>query len=94
LYIIFRTLGKISGSYLGARIVSAPKSVRQGVGLSILPQGGVEIGMLVAVSLLFPKDEAILIKTIVLAGILFFQVIGPIMFKLTLEHFGEIKKNR
>lgn len=91
LYIVFRSIGKISGSYLGARLVNAPKNVRHGVGLSILPQGGVEIGMLVAVSLLFPLEEAVLIKTVVLTGILFFEIVGPILFKLTLEHYGEIK---
>jgi hypothetical protein len=51
----------------------------------------VEIGMLVAVSSMFPTNEALLIKTVVLTGILFFEIVGPILFKKTLEHFGEIK---
>lgn len=93
IYILFRTIGKIGGAYFGATLAKSPRNVRIGTGLSILPQGGVEIGMLVAVSSMFPQEEALLIKTIVLAGILFFEIAGPIVFKMTLEHFGEIKKH-
>jgi Kef-type K+ transport system membrane component KefB len=91
LYITLRLIGKIGGSYLGARMIHAPKSVRHGVGLSILPQGGVEIGMLVSVSIIFPTEAAVLIKAVVLSGVLFFQFLGPMLFKWTLEHYGEIK---
>ena len=93
LYIVFRSIGKIGGAYLGGVITKAPRHVKIGTGLSILPQGGVEIGMLVAVSAMFPTQEALLIKTVVLTGILFFEIVGPILFKATLEHFGEIKKS-
>lgn len=89
LYIVFRTVGKIGGAYLGAVMAKSPKVVRNATGFCLLPQGGVEIGMLVAVSSIFPSGEAIFIKTIVLAGILFFEIVGPIIFKFTLEKVGE-----
>lgn len=89
LYIVLRTLGKIGGAYLGATMAKSPKVVRNATGFCLLPQGGVEIGMLVAVSSIFPSGEAIFIKTIVLAGILFFEIVGPIIFKVTLEKVGE-----
>lgn len=89
LYIVFRTIGKIGGAYLGAVMAKSPKVVRNATGFCLLPQGGVEIGMLVAVSSIFPSGEAIFIKTIVLAGILFFEIVGPIIFKFTLEKVGE-----
>ncbi|AUD62611.1 hypothetical protein BK010_03045 [Tenericutes bacterium MO-XQ] len=89
LYIVLRTIGKIGGAYLGATIAKSPKVVRNATGFCLLPQGGVEIGMLVAVSSIFPSGEAIFIKTIVLAGILFFEIVGPIIFKITLEKVGE-----
>ena len=94
LYIIFRSMGKIGGAYLGGVATKAPRNVKIGTGLSILPQGGVEIGMLVAVSAMFPMSEALLIKTVVLTGILFFEIVGPVLFKKTLEHFGEIKVSK
>lgn len=89
LYIVFRTIGKIGGAYLGATMAKSPKVVKNATGFCLLSQGGVEIGMLVAVSSIFPADEAIFIKTVVLAGILFFEIVGPIVFKYTIEKVGE-----
>ncbi len=91
LYIVFRSIGKIGGAYLGAVIAKSPKVVRHWTGPCILSQGGVEIGMLVAVSSIFVgyPDEALLIKTVVLTGILFFEIVGPIIFKLSIEKIGE-----
>ena len=91
LYIVFRSIGKIGGSYLGALVAKSPKVVRHWTGPCILSQGGVEIGMLVAVSSIFAdhKEEALLIKTVVLAGILFFEIVGPVVFKMSIEKIGE-----
>lgn len=91
LYIVFRSIGKIGGSYLGAVVAKSPKVVRHWTGPCILSQGGVEIGMLVAVSSIFAghSEEALLIKTVVLAGILFFEIVGPIVFKMSIEKIGE-----
>ncbi|MBU1141393.1 MAG: hypothetical protein KKG64_02600, partial [Firmicutes bacterium] len=87
-----RSIGKIGGAYLGATLAKSPKVVRNATGLCLLPQGGVEIGMLVAVSSIFPGPEALLVKTIVLAGILFFEIVGPIVFKKTIERVGESRE--
>ncbi len=91
LYIVFRTIGKMGGSYLGGVVAKSPKVVRHWTGPCILSQGGVEIGMLVAVSSIFAghSEEALLIKTVVLAGILFFEIVGPIVFKMSIEKIGE-----
>jgi len=92
LYIVLRSIGKIGGAYLGATIAKSPKVVRNNTGLCLLPQGGVEIGMLVAISSIFPAEEALLVKTIILAGILFFEIVGPIIFKKVLERVGESRE--
>jgi Kef-type K+ transport system membrane component KefB len=94
LYIVFRSIGKIGGAYLGAVMAKSPKVVKHNTGLCLLSQGGVEIGMLVAVSSIFPSDEAIFIKTVVLAGILFFEIVGPIVFKYRIEKIGESNENK
>ncbi len=94
LYIVFRTIGKVGGAYVGAVIAKSPKVVRNATGFCLLPQGGVEIGMLVAVSSIFPSNEAIFIKTVVLAGILFFEIVGPVIFKYTIERVGESRENQ
>lgn len=92
LYIVLRSIGKIGGAYLGATLAKSPKVVRNATGLCLLPQGGVEIGMLVAISSIFPAPEALLVKTIILAGILFFEIVGPIVFKKTIERVGESRE--
>ncbi len=98
LYIVFRTIGKVGGAYAGAMIAKSPKVVRDNTGLCILPQGGVEIGMLVAVGSIFAghtmddgSSVALYIRTIVLAGILFFEIVGPIVFKWRIEKIGEAR---
>lgn len=93
LYIVFRTIGKIGGAYLGATLAKSPKVVKNNTGFCLLSQGGVEIGMLVAISSIFDSEEAIFIKTVVLAGILFFEIVGPIVFKYTIEKVGESREN-
>ncbi|MCD4826870.1 MAG: cation:proton antiporter [Acholeplasmataceae bacterium] len=92
LYIVFRSIGKIGGAYLGASMAKSPKVVKNATGFCLLSQGGVEIGMLVAVSSIFPYEQAIFIKTVVLAGILFFEIVGPIVFKYTIEKVGESRE--
>lgn len=96
LYIVLRSIGKIGGSYAGAVLAKSSKVVRDNTGLCILPQGGVEIGMLVAVGSIFAGEVmpdgssvALYIRTIVLAGILFFEIVGPIVFKWRIEKIGE-----
>jgi Kef-type K+ transport system membrane component KefB len=92
-YIILRIIGKMGGAYAGAMMAKSSKSIRHYTGFCLLPQGGVAIGMLVAVSSMFPDTEAKLVQTIVLAGILVFELFGPVIFKWTIEHVGESREH-
>jgi len=94
IYIVLRAIGKIGGSYIGAKMCHASKNIKQNIGLCLLPQSGVAIGMIVAVVAAFPGPEGQLVQTIVLAGILFFALIGPAIFKFTLEHAGESREEK
>ncbi len=93
IYIIFRVIGKMSGSYLGAVLAKSSSKIRNYTGLCLLPQGGVAIGMIVAISTMFPVKEAQLVQTIVLSGILIFELTGPVIFKWTIEKVGESREN-
>jgi Kef-type K+ transport system membrane component KefB len=94
IYIILRAVGKIGGSYVGARMCHASKKVRNNVGLCLLPQSGVAIGMIVAVVAAFPGPQGQLVQTVVLAGILIFELTGPAIFKFTIEHAGESREEK
>lgn len=88
-YLLLRSIGKWCGTMLGALCVHADKNIRKYLGLTLLPQAGVAIGMSQLVSIKFPA-LASQINTIVLAGVLVFELVGPIVTKLALTKAGEI----
>ena len=88
-YLMLRSIGKWCGTMLGALCVHADENIRKYLGLTLLPQAGVAIGMSQLVSIKFPA-LASQINTIVLAGVLVFELVGPIVTKLALTKAGEI----
>ena len=91
-YLLLRSIGKWGGTMLGAATVKADANIRKYLGLTLLPQAGVAIGMSSQVASKFPTLGA-QVSTIVLAGVLVFELIGPIITKLALTKAGEIGKN-
>ena len=89
MYLLLRCIGKWGGTYLGAVCVKADKHIRHYLGLTLLPQAGVAIGMAALVSARFPTLAA-QVNTIVLAGVLVFELIGPVITKIALTKAGEI----
>ena len=88
-YLLLRCIGKWGGTYLGAVCVKADKHIRHYLGLTLLPQAGVAICMAALVSARFPTLAA-QVNTIVLAGVLVFELIGPVITKIALTKAGEI----
>lgn len=89
LYLLLRSAGKWGGTLLGATCVHADENIRKYLGLTLLPQAGVAIGMATLVAARFESLGA-QINTIVLAGVLVFELIGPVITKLALTKAGEI----
>ena len=89
MYLLLRSIGKWGGTYLGAVCVKADKHIRHYLGLTLLPQAGVAIGMAALVSARFPTLAA-QVNTIVLAGVLVFELVGPVITKIALTKAGEI----
>jgi len=99
-YMICRSAGKITGSFLGAVIGKAEKKVKNYVGLGILSQAGVAIGLaLVARQQLgaLGSEHALHIGTALITSVaatsIIFQVIGPILTKIALQKAGEIGRD-
>lgn len=87
-YIIARTLGKIIGAGMGAKAVKAPSNVVKYLGMSLLPSGGIPIGLALIVASELPSiGEAV--TTIVLFSILIFDIIGPILTRIGIVRSGE-----
>ncbi len=95
-YILTRSAGKIFGAGFGARIGKAPSSIRKYLGIGILSQAGVAIGLSIAVAQQFSQmgthasEIGIAVITTVTATCIIFEIIGPIMAKYALKKAGEI----
>ena len=90
-YILTRSIGKYSGAYLGSVLAHAEPNVRKYLGITLLPQAGVAIGMaqMVAAS---PELSAVSsqVVTVALFATLIYELAGPVLTKLSLSKAGEI----
>lgn len=92
LYIVGRGIGKFFGAYLGCSIVKSSDKVKKYLGVSLLPQSGVAIGLSVAAYSklsLVNMEYAIVVKNVILASVLFFALLGPVLVKIALISSGE-----
>ena len=87
--IVLRTIGKIYGTELAGKISKAPKEVSRYLGYAMLPQAGVAIGFALSVKKAFP--ELNFITTVVLANVIYSQIIGPLLAKYALFKTGDAK---
>ena len=89
LYIVVRSIGKYAGACLGAKWVKALPKIRKYLGITLLPQAGVAIGMAAQVLERLPRYGA-RIQAIVLCATLIYELLGPMATKLALKAAGEI----
>ncbi len=87
IYIIARSAGKYYGSFLSCRLTAQPKPITSNLGITLLPQAGVALGMaLTAASL--PNGD--LTRNVVLFAVLIYELVGPALTKRSLTAVGEI----
>ena len=89
LYILARSLGKYIGAYGSAKAMGCSKTIQKYLGITLLPQAGVALGMTLTAQEL-GGAEAQLIRNIVLFSVLIYELIGPAVTKLSLKKAGEI----
>ena len=89
-YVVARVIGKWLGASFGARAVKAHPNVQKYLGLTLIPQAGVAIGMAQLALTRLPSHGQ-QIQAIVLAGTLIYELTGPVITKLALTKAGEIK---
>lgn len=88
-YIIARSSGKIIGAGVSSRFMGCQESVCKHLGITLLPQAGVALGMSVTVAAEFGTEGAIM-RNIVLFSVLIYELVGPMLTKLALTEAGEI----
>lgn len=84
LYFIVRILGKYAGAFLGCLAVKKPKKVRNWLGLALIPQAGVAIGLAVLGARTLGGETGAALQTIILASSVLYELIGPAAAKLSL----------
>lgn len=92
-YILGRLIGKIFGSYVGCKVTKSSPIVSKYLGLSLLPQSGVAIGLATAAYIAFSGIDdhyAVVIKNVTLAAVLCFELFGPVLVKMAFKKAGEI----
>ena len=88
-YILFRSLGKYYGAFWSCRMAGCDENVTKYLGITLLPQAGVALGMCITASTL-GADGAI-IRNIILFSVLVYELIGPAMTKNALMRAGDIQ---
>ena len=87
-YIAFRSLGKYYGSVASCRLTRQTKPITDNLGITLLPQAGVALGMAMTASTLPGGD---LTRNVVLFSVLIYELVGPALTKRSLLAVGEIK---
>ena len=88
IYIIARSAGKYCGANLSCRITKEPKSIVDHLGITLLPQAGVALGMAITAASL---SDGALARNVVLFAVLVYELVGPTLTKRSLLAVGEIR---
>ena len=83
-YILCRTLGKYLGAWVGGYLSNSGQDDRLWMGVALLPQAGVAIGMALVASNRFPEYRQIMLP-IVIASTIVFEIIGPVFTRLAIQ---------
>lgn len=95
-YIVARSLGKYFGAFIGCKLTKRSKSITRYLGITLLPQAGVAIGMANQISSMevFNNGSGNIIVTVVLCATLVYELIGPLLTKISLNKAGEIPNDK
>lgn len=88
-FIVSRSLGKYYGAYFSAKFVNCDKNIVKYLGITLLPQAGVALGMAIKAGALGAEGE--IIGNITLFAVLIYELVGPLLTKNALLKAGDIK---
>lgn len=89
-YIITRSAGKYLGASFSARLMKCEPNICKYLGITLLPQAGVALGMSVTVAAGLGEEGAV-IRDIVLFSVLIYELVGPMLTKWALTKSGDIQ---
>ena len=89
-YIISRSLGKYFGAGISAKMAKCNPNVVKYLGITLLPQAGVALGMAIKAIELGP--EGAIVRNITLFAVLIYEIVGPFLTKVALRKAGDINE--
>ncbi len=93
-YFFVRIIGKYLGTYLSCRMAGTSKEIRRYLGLGLIPQAGVAIGLAFLGRRLLPPETGKLLLTIILSSSVLYEMAGPVSAKAALILSGAIPPER
>jgi Kef-type K+ transport system membrane component KefB len=87
-YVSLRALGSVLGTWAGAQLASAEEPIRRWLGLALLPQAGVALGMALVASQRFPELGFAIVNSVV-ASTAVLELLGPVLTRFALQRAGE-----
>ncbi len=90
LYLITRPVGEYIGAFIGATLGKTEKKIRNLIGLGLVPQAGVALGLAILVKNEFKSSIGHAFLTTIVATTIIYEIIGPFFTKLAIRKAGEI----
>lgn len=88
-YILSRSIGKYTGAYISAKISGCDDNIVKYLGITLLPQAGVALGMAMKAKEFGEIGE--MVATITLFAVLVYELVGPMLTKIALTKAGDIQ---
>jgi Kef-type K+ transport system membrane component KefB len=92
-YVLCRAAGKMTGAWFGGKWSHAPAAVRRYLGICLLPQAGVAIGLAILASQQFGSELGRTIVIVVMTGTFLMEILGPMLVKVGVQRAGEVGMN-
>ncbi len=90
IYILFRSAGKYIGTLFSAKMTHCSPKICKYLGITLLPQAGVALGMCSIAAAQLPDGAGNLIRNITLFAVLIYELVGPLLTRMALQAAGEI----
>ena len=88
IYILSRSLGKYFGAFASSKMMHVDPLISKYLGITLLPQAGVALGMAAQAAQL---SDGHMVRNVVLFSVLVYELVGPVLTKMSLSAAGEIK---
>jgi Kef-type K+ transport system membrane component KefB len=89
-YVLARSLGKVTGGWIGARLSGASRRVQRGLGWCLLPQAGIALGLGLAIAERFGETGDQILQLLIGSTVIF-EVLGPIAARIAIVRSGEAR---